>query len=86
MLQIVFTIKIKLLNTCPPAVIMFNPSSIMYNLVSVLNYLIDMHEPREGNVHWSGRTLRRNNKRICTRYQGAWRKGKRRIADYVAGR
>ena len=50
-LKIVFIIKIKLLNKYPPAVIIFNPSSIMYNLLSAINYLIDIHDPPEGNVN-----------------------------------
>ena len=67
MLKIVFIIKIKLLNKYPSAVIMFNPSSIMYNLLSIINYSIDIHEPHEGNVNWSGHTLCRNSKKICMR-------------------
>ena len=67
MLKIVFIIKIELLNKYRPAVIMFSPSYIMYNLLSVINYLIDIHEPHKGNVNWSGHTLRRNSKKICMR-------------------
>ena len=67
MLKIVFIIKIKLLNKYPPAVTRFNSLSIMCNILSVINYLIDIHEPHEGNVNWSGHTLRRNSKKICMR-------------------
>ena len=67
MLKIVFIVEIKLLNKYLSAVIMFNPASILYILFSVINYLIDIHETHEGNVNWSGHTLRRNSKKICMR-------------------
>ena len=52
-----------ILNKYLPAVIMFNPASIMYVLLSVINCLIDIHETHEGNVNWSGHTFRRNIKK-----------------------